>query len=165
MLIIYLRRKKNGRMWACLTWSYVILVIVLSVLKNATFRTFYVEYGKLCRLLSLGLVYWVGYTISNESKAFVYNIGGEIKTLAVVICIVGIIISVACSICMYNNSTRFYGMSFDEAAAISIAIIIAGPLLSWVGALFVYGFGELIEKTTIIADHVTKPEKEKDIAE
>ncbi len=56
-------------------------------------------------------------------------------------------------------------MSFDEAAAISIAIIIAGPLLSWVGALFVYGFGELIEKTTIIADHVTKPEKEKDIAE
>ncbi len=135
-------------------------MVVLKYYRNRA-----IDYGELCRLLSLVLVYWVGYTFNNESKAPFYNIGGKIKGLAVVICIVGIIISVAFGIYMYNNSTRFYGMSFNEAAAISIAIIIAGPLLSWVGALFVYGFGELIEKTTIIAEHVTKAEKEKDIAE
>ncbi len=92
------------------------------------------------------------------------NIGGEIKTLAVIVCVVGIIISVLCGIYVIGNRHYFH-MSSDTAIATGIGIILAGSLLSWVGALFAYGFGELIEKTTIIADRVTKAEKEKDIAE
>ena len=71
------------------------------------------------------------------------NIGGKIKGLAKVICIVGIAISVVAGIGMicsgYNGA--MVGMGF--------AVMIVGSLVSWIGSFFAYGFGELIENTIL----------------
>lgn len=68
------------------------------------------------------------------------NIGGKIKSLAEILCILGII---ACVL---------IGMNFR--GAISLFIIIVGSIASWVGSFFMYGFGELIEKVSTLSDDV-----------
>ena len=87
------------------------------------------------------------------------NIGGKIKGLAKVICIVGIAISVVAGFGMicsgYNGA--MVGMGF--------AVMIVGSLVSWIGSFFVYGFGELIENTTVIAELAAKADAEKNKAE
>lgn len=87
------------------------------------------------------------------------NIGGKIKGLAKVICIVGIAISVVAGIGMigsgYNNAMVGMGLP----------VMIVGSLVSWIGSFFVYGFGELIENTTVIAELAAKADAEKNKAE
>lgn len=87
------------------------------------------------------------------------NIGGKIKGLAKVICIVGIAISIVVGIGMicsgYNGA--MVGMGF--------AVMIVGSLVSWIGSFFAYGFGELIENTTVIAELAAKADAEKNKAE
>ena len=68
------------------------------------------------------------------------NIGGKIKTLAIVCTIIGIVISIAVGI--------LYGAEEDFGAG--LLIIILGCLSSWLGSFLLYGFGELIENTTEI---------------
>lgn len=68
------------------------------------------------------------------------NIGGKIKTLAVIITVVGIGVSVFCGIFMLSKHAGY-----------GLLTIIAGSLVSWISSFFMYGFGELIEKTTEIA--------------
>ena len=71
-----------------------------------------------------------------------YNIGSKIQTLAVAIFIIGIVISV------------IVGLGFMEETFIGgLLIAIMGCLCSWIVSLFAYGFGELIEKTTEIAEN------------
>ena len=87
------------------------------------------------------------------------NIGGKIKGLAKVICYVGIAISVVAGLGMictgYNDA--MVGMGF--------AVMIVGSLVSWIGSFFAYGFGELIENTTVIAELAAKADAEKNKAE
>lgn len=87
------------------------------------------------------------------------NIGGKIKGLAQVICTVGIAISVVAGVSMigpgYNGA--MVGMGF--------AVMIVGSLVSWIGSFFAYGFGELIENTTVIAELAAKADAEKNKAE
>ena len=64
------------------------------------------------------------------------NIGGKIKTLALVICAAGAIASVICGLAM-----------FDDSFLLGLLIIVAGCLGSWTGSFCLYGFGELIEET------------------
>lgn len=64
------------------------------------------------------------------------DIGGKIKTLAMVICAVGAIASIICGLAM-----------FDDSFLIGLVIIVAGCLGSWTGCFCLYGFGELIEET------------------
>ena len=45
------------------------------------------------------------------------------------------------------------------------AVMLVGPLVSWIGSFFVYGFGELIENTTVIAELAAKADAEKNNAE
>jgi hypothetical protein len=70
------------------------------------------------------------------------NIGGKIKTLAKIICWLGIIISVISGMVLIGIS-----------GLVSVLTIIAGSLTSWIGSFSLYGFGELIEKTTEIAEN------------
>ena len=67
------------------------------------------------------------------------NIGGKIKTLARVICWLGIICSV------------FFGAFVmridDNSALLGFLLMCLGPLLSWVSSFTLYGFGQLIENT------------------
>ncbi len=62
------------------------------------------------------------------------DIGKKIKALAEVLFFVEIFASVIIALLMLNAYPR-----------IGIAILIVGPLLSWVSNFFMYGFGELID--------------------
>lgn len=86
------------------------------------------------------------------------NIGGKIKGLAKVNCIVGIAISVVVGIGMIDSGN-------DAMIAVGVLVMIVGLLVSWIGSFFVYGFGELIENTTVIAELAAKADAEKNKAE
>ena len=67
------------------------------------------------------------------------NIGGKIKTLAVVVCV---FIAVACVVVgigivmiAHDDITIFLGVS----------LMTGGPFLAWVGSFLIYGFGQLVE--------------------
>ena len=44
-------------------------------------------------------------------------------------------------------------------------VMIVGSLVSWIDSFFAYGFGELIENTTVIAELAAKADAEKNKAE
>ena len=72
------------------------------------------------------------------------NIGGKIKTLAKVVCWIGII---ACII------TGIVLMATDEELVLAgILTAAGGSLLSWVSSFVLYGFGQLVENSDIIAE-------------
>ena len=91
------------------------------------------------------------------------NIGGKIKGLAKVICIVGIAISVIAGIVMIGFGSSSY--NGDTMIGVGFAVMLVGSLVSWIGSLFAYGFGELIENTTVIAELAAKADAEKNKAE
>jgi hypothetical protein len=73
------------------------------------------------------------------------NIGGKIKTLAVVATIIGISLSVILGFVL-----------MDTSVGTGMLVLVGGSLFSWISAFFMYGFGELIEKTTEIANNTKK---------
>ena len=83
------------------------------------------------------------------------NIGGKIKVLAKVLCILGIVASIVAGNIL---ATNYFSSSFLSSLVI---IVICGSLLSWVCSIFVYGFGELIENITVIAELAAKADAEK----
>ena len=96
-----------------------------------------------------------------ENKMF-KNIGGKIKELAKVICYVGIAISVIDGIVMIGFGSSSNG---DAMVGMGLAVMIVGSLVSWIGSFFAYGFGELIENTTVIAELAAKADAEKNKAD
>ena len=75
------------------------------------------------------------------------NISEKIKTAANVICWLGIIANIIAAIVMFvaADQTEAFGL-----IGLGIALLILGPILSWVFSLFIYGFGELIESNNTI---------------
>lgn len=71
------------------------------------------------------------------------NIGGKIKTLAEIICWIGIAGSIVAGFLIL--------MSTEGSTLSGIFLLLGGPLFSWIGSFVLYGFGELIEKTSEIA--------------
>ena len=71
------------------------------------------------------------------------NIGGKIKNLATVICVIGIIASVILAIALWSQNDKY-----NPTVALGFGVLIGGCVGSWVGSFFMYGFGELIEETT-----------------
>lgn len=70
------------------------------------------------------------------------NIGAKIKTLAIVITTISIIVSI------------IWGISVIRYSFLSgLLVIILGSLLSWVGSFILYGFGQLVENSDVIAKH------------
>lgn len=75
------------------------------------------------------------------------NIGGKIKKLATAIFTIETILIIVSSFAfLFNEDTILMG----------IILLIGGILIAWVSSWLLYGFGELIEKTTEIA-HNTQP--------
>lgn len=68
------------------------------------------------------------------------NIGWKIKSVAEVFCYMGIAISVVIGFLVLRDGILMTAFA-----------IVAGTLLSWLGSLALYGFGELIEDTHRIA--------------
>ena len=70
------------------------------------------------------------------------NIGGKIKDLAEILCWIGVILSVIIALpSLKLNILR------------GIITIVIGFLVSWLGTFLLYGFGELIEKTSETAKY------------
>lgn len=77
------------------------------------------------------------------------NISGKIKILAYISAILGIITSFFGGLYFIIQSIVSY--SDEHLAGIGFLIMIFGSLSSWAYSWLIYGFGELIEKTTAIA--------------
>lgn len=69
------------------------------------------------------------------------NIGGKIKKLSKAIAVIGIIIAVIAGF--------WYIADYDEILQ-GVFIIVSGGLAAWISSLLIYGFGELIEKVSLI---------------
>ncbi|MBR5473283.1 MAG: hypothetical protein IKU82_04775 [Clostridia bacterium] len=90
------------------------------------------------------------------------NIGGKIKGLAIATFIVEAIMAVLSgAVCvlgglfsLIDGLTGYYSY-FDEEMILvmlmGLAVIVIGPIIAWVSSWMLYGFGELISKTTEIA--------------
>ncbi len=72
------------------------------------------------------------------------NIGGKIKVLAKVIACIGVVICIIYGFVML--------VSMEGMALIGFLIMTVGSLLSWLSSLVLYGFGELVENSSIIAN-------------
>ncbi len=72
------------------------------------------------------------------------NVGGKIKILAKITAWIGIVICVIYGFVML--------VSVEDMALVGLLIMTVGSLLSWISALVLYGFGELVENSTIIAN-------------
>jgi len=71
------------------------------------------------------------------------NIGGKIKKLASVITGLGITGSVIVGIILMALA--------EELVLMGIIIAVVGSISSWIGSFLLYGFGELVENSAIIA--------------
>ena len=84
-----------------------------------------------------------------ESSGMFDNIGRKIKGLAKLICYAGIIVSLYFGCSMIADKRTEYG----------IIVIVIGAILAWVGSFTLYGFGELVENSAIIAGKTTIDEE------
>ena len=82
------------------------------------------------------------------------NIGEKIKTLATIITILGIIASVISGIAFIVYSiVEAYDVSRLVAGIIlGVLTMVVGSLISWISSFLLYGFGELIENSTILKE-------------
>ena len=92
------------------------------------------------------------------------NIGGKIKGLAKFVCWAGIIISVIAGIVMIVQGSEINNSYYSRGAGTSLIVgglmtMIIGSLLSWLGSLTLYGFGELVENSTNCASTLEKQKR------
>lgn len=79
-----------------------------------------------------------------------YNdVGKKLKTLAENVCIFGILISI-----IAGFAILFFGVLSDSdaggkviAVVIGICVAVGGSITAWLGSIFTYAFGELVDKT------------------
>lgn len=81
------------------------------------------------------------------------NIGKKIKILAKVLAWIGIAASVISGLGMIIVSSRAGG----AMALIGILTMVLGSLLSWVSSFVLYGFGEIVENSALIAGKKEPP--------
>ena len=88
------------------------------------------------------------------------NIGRKIKILAMVLCWLGIVLSILVGILMMIADESTGGVSMKTVGGLvnswvvrGLKFIIIGVLSSWIGSFLLYGFGELIERTAEIAQN------------
>lgn len=72
------------------------------------------------------------------------NIGGKIKVVAKVECWIGIISSFIAGISLMSEDEELFGL-------IGFFVIVIGSLASWLGSFLIYGFGQLVENSDILA--------------
>ena len=73
------------------------------------------------------------------------NIGGKIKGVAMAIAVIGALSSIVAGVMMIDEGNGYHGNS--TLVGLGWFFIIGGPILSWIGSMTLYGFGELIDKT------------------
>lgn len=73
------------------------------------------------------------------------NIGGKIKSFATILTVIGIALSVIIGFVI------MFGYPSIETFLIGLVVIAIGSLMSWLSSFLLYGFGQLIENSDIIA--------------
>ena len=89
------------------------------------------------------------------------NIGGKIKLLAKAWAWLGIIASAGFAIAQLVMINRAPYSAADQGISLmsiltAVGIVIAGTLISWVSSWALYGYGELIAKTSEIAENTAR---------
>lgn len=77
------------------------------------------------------------------------NIGIKIMILALVFCWIGIVVSIILG-----------AVAMDSSAIDGLVVMIVGGLFSWIGSFTLYGFGKLVQNTSVICaalGHPTEP--------
>ena len=82
------------------------------------------------------------------------NIGGKIKGLAAAVFAIELIASIIVSIGLIAGG---------DMAPVGLLLLILGPILSWVSSWLLYGFGELIDKTSEIARNTYTGDRKSEI--
>jgi hypothetical protein len=92
-------------------------------------------------------------SIIKEDHGMFDNIGSKIKGLAKVITWLGIILSVIAGIVQISGGSSYYGNS-NPFVISGILTIVLGSLAAWISSFLLYGFGELVENSSRIADQL-----------
>lgn len=83
------------------------------------------------------------------------NVGRKIKILAKIMCGIGICLSLIFSIMMLSvsaASTSSVSAAETTNRILGAVYLLVGPLVSYILSSLMYGFGELIETNSIIAE-------------
>lgn len=84
------------------------------------------------------------------------NIGAKIKALAKVIFGLEVVASVLIGLALMIEGAAFVGFCL-------FWVVI--PILAWIGNFFLYGFGELVDRTTKIEEHLDSRNAHPNIAQ
>jgi hypothetical protein len=93
------------------------------------------------------------FILNNERGFFMFrNVGSKIKTLSKVVCWLGIIVSILIGV-IFIASSVISGENMIFGIIMGVICIVGGSIASWIGSFFTYGFGEIIDKLTEIANN------------
>lgn len=81
------------------------------------------------------------------------NIGKKIKLTAKIVCWVTMLASFIGGIALLIYSCV---EGEDELIVVGLIVPLVAPFLCWIGSFMMYGFGELIDKATEIAENTKK---------
>lgn len=81
------------------------------------------------------------------------NVGSKIKLVARVVCWVGIVAAVLSGLIFMLNAAHGMGILGG------LLIMLLGALGSWISSLLIYGFGQLVENSDVLALRAFRMEK------
>lgn len=89
------------------------------------------------------------------------NIGGKIKWMARIYCWIGIVVSVVAGLAVMvgGGGMMFAFRSFGLGGLswymvlLGLVVMAAGSFLSWISSFFLYGLGQLIENSDVMANY------------
>lgn len=92
---------------------------------------------------------------SQHSRMF-DNVGQKIMSAAEIFCWLGIAVSVICGVILLM--TGFDSRNGEVLVFAGIAVAIIGSIVSWLGSLIAYGFGEMVNNSRIQTEIALKKE-------
>lgn len=75
------------------------------------------------------------------------DVGEKIKRVAEVFFWMGVVVCIIAAIVMFVMASEEHGSEQESLILMGLGYLILGPICCWIGSLFTYGFGELIDKT------------------
>ena len=83
------------------------------------------------------------------------NIGSKIKGLAIALTVLGIISSIVYGVSVISSASELYGAAKTGGIIGGLLIVVLGSVLSWIGSLALYGFGQLVDSAQNIEKKLT----------
>lgn len=89
--------------------------------------------------------------VTTELDMVFQNIGSKIKTLAKIVLVGGVFISILLAVIQLATADDAY---FEDAAKeLGFVLLIGGPIASYISSILIYGFGQLVENTSKRAEN------------